>query len=170
MSNLDCGDGLGSCVDGPQILDGAGMLAPRSVNLTELTLIPCSEDFENSIPSTVTVQFEIYNEFENHFSVSATVTCWRKNFLYEYTSPLDPERSPFSFGVLGSFVAQTWIQPVDDPFDIANSDGGVLAVAGVLRADAGSRITRTALNVHMEGDRFTGTDGTVIDKIILSNK
>src|SRR5262249_43497796 len=35
---------------------------------TELTLVPCSEDFENQNPTSVTVQFLVFNELEQRFS------------------------------------------------------------------------------------------------------
>jgi hypothetical protein len=40
-------------------------------------------------------------------------------------------------------------------------------VAGVTRADAQGNLARTALNLHMEGDRFTASGGEVIDIITL---
>ena len=43
---------------------------------TEVTLVPCTEDFENQIPGQAVVQFVIINEFEELFSTSTTLTCW----------------------------------------------------------------------------------------------
>lgn len=53
---------------------------------TELTLVPCSQDFENQIPSTVTVQFAIFNEFEQEFSASTSVECWENFSLGDVTA------------------------------------------------------------------------------------
>lgn len=149
------------CVNGARIEDPlSGELALRSATVTDLTLIPCTQDFENGVPSTVTVQFEIFNEFEQQLSASTTVTCWENFFLFEVDSPNDPENSVFSFGVLGTTVAHTRIIPNPD-------DGAVLGVAGVTRADAQGNLARVALNIHMEGDRFSASGGEVIDTITL---
>jgi len=57
-----------------EVAEDAG--ATSSSIHTELTLVPCSEDFENQIPTSVTVQFLVFNEFEERFSASTTVTCF----------------------------------------------------------------------------------------------
>jgi hypothetical protein len=163
QSDADCGE-WGVCKNAPQIEDPeTGELALRSATLTDLTLIPCTEDFENSQPATVTVQFEIFNEFEERFSASTTVECWKNFFLFEVDSPNDPERSVFSFATLGTTAVHTRITPNPD-------NGGVLGVAGVTRADANGNLARVALNIHMEGDRFTASGGTVVDKVTLPSQ
>lgn len=53
---------------------------------TELTLVPCSQDFENQIPSSVTVQFAIFNEFEQEFSASTSVECWENFSIGDITA------------------------------------------------------------------------------------
>jgi hypothetical protein len=161
--DADCGEWGGECEDGPRILDDSGNFALRSATLTDLTLVPCTEDFENSIPSSVTVQFRIYNEFEQILTTSTTVDCWGNFFLYQVTSPNNPENSQFSRGILGTTYAQTRIIP--------NKDGGaVIGVAGVLRADNTSRVTRSAVNLHMVGDHLSGTEGAIVDMITLPNR
>ena len=156
----DCPEGS-ECIGGSQILDPlSGELSLRSAILTDLTLMPCTQDFENSVPAEVTVQFDIFNEFEEHLSASTTVVCWQNFFLFEVDSPNDPENSVFSAAVLGTEVAHTRITPNPE-------DGAVIGVAGVTRADAVGNLARVALNIHMEGDRFTGSGGTVIDKVTL---
>ena len=117
--------------------------------MTDLTLIPCSQDFENSIPSAVTVQFEIFNEFEQKVSASITIECFKNFFLFQVDSPNDPENSVFSYEFLGTIGAHTRITPNPE-------DGGVIGVAGVTRADARGNLTRVALNIHMEGDQISG--------------
>lgn len=92
---------------------------------TELTLVPCAQDLENQIPKSVTVQFLVYNEFEERFSASTTVTC----YLSQRLASLDfggLNNSVFSSAVLGTDVAMTEITPVVQP----NGDsGGVIGVA-----------------------------------------
>jgi len=146
-----------TCENGPDISDPA---ASRSATLTNLTLMPCAEDFENQLWGQVTVQFLITNEFEQTFSASTTVGCWGSFLLGEVDSPNDLSRSIFSAQQLGSTVAQTRISPV-------NEEGGLIGVAGVLRTDRDQNETRVALNIHVEGDRFSATEGAVVDEIIL---
>jgi hypothetical protein len=160
ISDADCGFRQ-FCENGAQVEDPMrGELALRSATVTDLTLIPCTQDFENSVPASVTVQFEIFNEFEQRLSASTTVICWENFFLFEVDSPNDPDSSVFSFGTLGTTVAHTRITPI-------RGEGAVLGVAGVTRADAQGNLARTALNIHMEGDRFSASDGAVIDKVTL---
>lgn len=160
QSDADCGV-LGYCENAPRILDPATrQLALRSATLTDLTLIPCTQDFENSRPARVTVQFEIFNEFEQKLSASTTVDCWANFFLFQVDSPNNPERSVFSYATLGTTVAHSRITP--NP-----GNGGVIGVAGVTRADGSGNLARVAQNIHMEGDRFTASGGTVIDKVTL---
>lgn len=160
MADEDCGYRQ-ICKNGAQIKDPiTGEIALRSATVTDLTLIPCTQDFENGKPATVTVQFAIFNEFEQRLSASTTVTCWENFFLFQVDSPNDPERSQFSFGVLGTTVAHTRITPV-------GGAGAVLGVAGVTRANAQGNLARTALNIHMEGDRFSASGGAVIDTVTL---
>lgn len=94
---------------------------------TELTLVPCSEDFENQQPKSVTIQFLVYNEYEERFSASTTVTCYLSVNLSDIDSINNPTSSVFSTGVLGTTVAMTEITPV------INNDGTSGGVIGVAR-------------------------------------
>lgn len=142
----DCDSGR-YCKDAPEIdVAQDGQVSLRSATITDLTLVPCSQDFENAESTSVTVQFEIYNEFEQLLSASTTVDCWRNFHLFEVTSPNHPERSQFSRGIVGTPYAQTKILPVP-------GEGAVIGVAGVTRANADSNVTHTLTNLHMVGDR-----------------
>ncbi len=105
--------------------------------LTELTLVPCAQDLENQQPKSVTVQFLVWNEFEERFSASTTVTCYLSQFL----NTLDfggLNNSVFSDTVLGTTVAMTEITPVVQP----NGDsGGVIGVARRFVSTGGSQGT-----------------------------
>lgn len=158
-TDADCGQG-NTCDDAPQVEGPGGEIDLISASLTDLTLIPCSQDFENAVPSSVKVQFLIYNEFEQVFSASTHVDCFKNFFLFQVDSPNDPERSVFSFSTLGTVAAHTRVTPNPE-------DGAVIGVAGVTRADAQGNLTRTALNLHMEGDRFTASGGEVVDIVRL---
>jgi hypothetical protein len=118
---------------------------------TELTLVPCSEDFENQRPKSVTIQFLIYNELEQRFSASTTVTCFLSVELTKIDSPGAPTRSAFSRNFLGTDVAHTEITPV------VNLDGTTGGLVGVVeRIVSVTNITgtvsaRAAYNLHTEG-------------------
>jgi len=140
--------------------------------LTTLTLVPCQQDFENQVPGRVTVQFQIFNEFEQPFSTSTTVDCWLDAPLNALGAP--GPANPFSYRVLGTIGAHTRINP--NP-----GNGGVLAIAEETRfdtddSDLGSigPSTMAAFNLHIEGNRFDrATDGKgnpvpgVTDRIIV---
>ncbi len=112
---------------------------------TTVTLVPCSEDLENQVPSRITVQFQIFNEFEQPFSASTTVGCWLNRSLTELGSLA---LRPFSFSTLGSPSAYTRINP--NP-----GQGGVIGVAEETRDGA-----TAAYNISIEGNRFdAATDG-----------
>lgn len=132
----------------------------QNATVTELTLVPCQADFENQIGGRVTVQFLVTNEYEQKFSASTTVACWSRFFLHEVDSRTSPQLSVFSYGTLGTTVAQTRITPVA-------GNGGVVGVAEVVRADNNQNQARAALNLHVEGDRFSATNGQIVDQIIL---
>jgi len=117
---------------------------------TELTLVPCTQDFENQVAPPVVVQFLITNEFEAQFSTSTTVTCWgnfRLNTIGNVGRILE-------VGTLGSRFAQTRMAPATP------EDGGVLGVAEEfheVRGPANSVATgRAALNLFGDGVRPRG--------------
>jgi len=146
--------------------DGAPDPTTR-ITSTSITLVPCSEDFQRQAPSSVTVQFQIFNEFEERFSTSTTVTCWAEIWLYEIDSPNNPESSVFSYAQLGTLTAQTRITPASD------LDGAVIGISETAHTEAvrvGVQAPlegRTAVNIHTRGDRFLGTDGAAFDQIVL---
>jgi hypothetical protein len=124
---------------------------------TNLTLVPCSEDIENQVPSSSTVQFAIWDEFERRFSSSVTVNCW----LSAELNQIHP--NAFSFSTLGTFSAHTRITP--NP-----GAPGVLGVAEETRHDnvfddPGVTSAVAAYNLEGEGNRFDGSG--VTDTIIL---
>lgn len=166
VEDADCTPGY--CVDDPSVIVGVdGVVSLTSANLTELTLIPCSQNFEDPSADViegngVTVQFEIYNEFEQVFSFSTTVECWKKFFMFQLDSPNDPTRSVWAYNNLQTLGVFTRIKPTP-------GEGGVIGVAGILRADNNSTVARTLMNIHMLGDQATDeADGPTVDRVILS--
>jgi hypothetical protein len=129
-------------------LQARGMVPPEvnSAGYTDLTLVPCTENFENQIPKSVTVQFLIYNEFEEVYSTSTTVSCFLETELTNIGSG-----QIFSYGVLGTDVAHTVITPVVQQ---DGSSGGLVGIAEritTLTEGANSTAGRAAYNLHGEG-------------------
>lgn len=123
------------------VIDNLGN-GPSAVE-TELTLVPCREDFENQIAQSVVVQFKLTNEFEELFSASTTVTCWG-NFRL-----LDAARV-FDVGFLGSRFVQTRMTPGGE------EQSGFVGVAEEFHfqpARQPNLVSRAALNLHGEGER-----------------
>ncbi|HVO27710.1 MAG TPA: hypothetical protein VMW56_29225 [Candidatus Margulisiibacteriota bacterium] len=136
---------------------------------TQLTLVPCSEDFENQRPKSVTVQFLIYNQFEERFSASTTVTCFLSVELTDIDSPGAPTRSAFSINQLGTEVAHTEITPV---VNLDGTTGGLLGVVerivSVSTATGGTVAARAAYDLHTAGNLVDVVpEGTPPDEIVL---
>jgi hypothetical protein len=117
---------------------------------TDLTIVPCSHDFENQVPGTVTVLFRVTNEFEQVLSAATTVTCW-------LNTPLAAISSAFDFAVLGTRYAQTTMRPA------AGGAKGFLVVAQEFRdsGGAGTVSASSTLNAHLEG-QLPGPDRIVL--------
>jgi hypothetical protein len=115
-------------------------LGPDSISTTRITVVPCSRDYENQIPATVTLQFTATNEFEDRFSASTTVQCWGEFGLGDVSDVL-------THAVLGTVHGQTQITPV--------GSGGFLVVGESLR-EIGDRRTAAMINLHLRGQRPDG--------------
>jgi hypothetical protein len=141
---------------------------------TELTLVPCSEDFENQIPTSTTVQFLIYNEFEERFSASTTVTCYLSTQLTNIDSPLSPDRSVFSAAVLGTDVATTTITPVAGNGAVIGLAERTVAVTasgidgGATLGETVTRSARAAYSLHTNGSLIPAPGAP--DKITLAGQ
>ncbi len=117
-----------------------------AVSLTNLVLVPCTEDFLRQIPGSAVIQFLVYNEFEQRFSTSRTANCkadWRLSEI----DTNDPARSIFSVGVGGSLVGQTRMNPIGSGF-VGVANEWVTRDSG----DSDS-VSRSSFNIHLQGDR-----------------
>ncbi len=126
-----------------------------SSEFTDLTLVPCNEDFENQVPTAVKIQFVVFNEFEEKFSASTTVNCFMEIELSridtQFGRLISVDKSVFGFQVLGSDVAQTVITPVAQP---DGSSGGLVGIAEqitTLELSGSTSSARAAYNLHSEG-------------------
>jgi hypothetical protein len=141
---------LGGCVGGP---------CPAPIS-TELTLVPCAQNLENQVFGNVTIQFVVYNEFEQPFSTSTTVSCFLNLPLDEIGAP---GNNPFTYTVLGTLGAYARINP--NP-----GNGGLIGVAEEFRSATsapGPGETAAAIfSLHTEGNRFdaaTNGKGVPVD-------
>lgn len=130
---------------------------------TDLTVIPCSQDFaEPSNLGGATLQFLVYNEFEQRFSTSTSFQCWREVQLSDIDTrpgPVGNAQSIFSASVQGTLAGQTRIRPVAG----VNRANGILAVSEEFWQSSGpGGISTNAANVH-----FVGVNETKGDLIIL---
>jgi len=124
---------------------------------TELTIVPCTQNFETQIPTTVTLQFLTFNEFESQFSVSTSVTCWGNFRLGDMGAPAMTFAGQLFPDPQGTMYLQTRIRPA------AGTPFGVLMVeeefqAGPLTSSPPFlvvAVTTDAGNLHMEGERST---------------
>lgn len=94
---------------------------------TTVTFVPCSADFNRVTPTTTTLLFETFNEFEQRLSASLDVTCFADLPLTWIDSRADPMRSVFHFAVQGTIAAQTRIRPV--PTRSISPGTGVVLIA-----------------------------------------
>lgn len=128
------------------------LVVPSGQNFNELTLVTCSEDFENQIWPWVTVQFLIFNSYEQRFSASTSFNCFLNKELTAIDVPSQGNpvnTSVFGVGVLQTDAAQVEITPVPP------ADNGNPAVIGlgerVLESLVGPS-TRAGSNLFTKGD------------------
>jgi len=107
--------------------------------ISELTLVPCTEDLLNQIPGRTTAQFLVFNEFEQRFSTSVPVECYFERQLSRIDTT-NPVRSIFSVFVTGTIAGQTRIRGVQE---------GLIGVLHLRHAGADSAY----YNLHTQGDR-----------------
>jgi hypothetical protein len=126
---------------------------PCSSVSTNLTVVPCTENFETQALTSITLQFEIINEFEESFSVSTSFACWASFDLGASSGSLLPGITDwFTAGALGSEVLQTRIRSLRPP--VAPPGGpGIMAVIEETHNDLENGLTaRSAQNGHMVGE------------------
>jgi hypothetical protein len=137
---------------------------------THVTLVPCSQDFlfQDEGLFDTTIQFLVFNEFEQRFSASRPLNCWKEFELCHLDhkgvdrgiTDTDPasqscQRSIFSAFVSGTLTGQTRMRGVED--DDEDHGHGILAVAEEFYRTSPSSLTSvratTAFNVHQAGVR-----------------
>jgi len=122
--------------------DGAvdEQLGAGSALSTRLAIAPCSQNVRDGVAAAVTVDFDVTNAFEQHFTASSEVTCWADLALADVGS------GALTVETLGSDYATTTLRP-------AAGQGGFVVVAETERhASAGGPVvSRAALNPQRSG-------------------
>ena len=110
--------------------DDAEEPANGDVVRTKLTLVPCSEDFKFQTTTTTTVQYLVFNEFEERISFSRPLTCFMEIALSDIDTRLGPtgdNKSIFNVAVQGSLTGQILLRGVAD--GSPTHGNGLLAIA-----------------------------------------
>ncbi|HEX7408647.1 MAG TPA: hypothetical protein VF515_13475, partial [Candidatus Binatia bacterium] len=110
---------------------------------TDLTLVPCTEDFMRQVGGSASVQYLVFNEFEQRFSTSKPVNCFSEIQLCNIDTP-QCRRSIFNVNVAGTLTGQTRISP---------SGSGLLGVAIESHTPSSGPARSAAFNLHFSGSR-----------------
>jgi hypothetical protein len=107
-----------------------------------LTVVPCSQDFENLIPGQAHLAFFFYDEFENQISALGNntdrVNCWRN---YDFNAP------PLNLANNAASSGSQFVSAV-----IEAQDAGVVGVAeSVVTDSTGVNRGTSTLNVMVKG-------------------
>ena len=116
---------------------------------TAFTIVPCTQDFENQTPETVTIFIQTFNEYETAFSSFAIVTCWDELFL-DQINPIT-----FLFSSLGTSFAQSRLRITEQTRSAFMMIGEEFHTVD----EEGSEPPHTsvgAVNYHVEGEHAAG--------------
>jgi len=98
---------------------------------SRLTVVPCAADYLNQIGAEATLQFLIYNEFEQRFSTSTKIDCYKDVAIADIDTRVGPsgnDSSIFAVGVQGTLTGQTRIRSVAGSSEDGYAGKGVLAL------------------------------------------
>lgn len=133
--------------------DNADLSRTREVT-SDITLVPCSERLEvDDNPPVHTLQFVVFNEFEQRMSASTRFRCFRETQLSRLDRlPGQEAFSVFNVGVQGTLAGQTVIRPVLS--GDGNPGNGILAIVEEFHRNPNNNVVRSAaFNVHLRGDK-----------------
>ena len=129
---------------------------------TDLVLVPCSENFLTQTWAKTTVQFLVFNEFEQRFSTSRSSQCYTEATLSSLDLPTastaeQNNLSIFSAAVEGTLTGQTLIRGSDTT---GAGSHGLLGVAEEFHRGSGG--THTASFSLVQRAPRTGADTIVL--------
>lgn len=111
-----------------------------------VTLVPCTEQLTDADnPTSVTVQMLVFNEFEQRFSLSTRVDCYRDIRLRDLSIL-------YAVGTQGTVAGQTVLRGVADG-DPAAGGYGLIGIA-----EEGTQAGSTAYNIVYSGTRENAAD------------
>src|SRR5262249_1359720 len=114
------------------------LFGPTSTVATEVTVVPCQDDFEHQVPTRVTAQLLAFAEFEIQFSASTPVECWRSFFLGDVSNIFR--------------VSAALTRFVETQMRTPDGNSGIVGVAEEYhRLD--DQQARAAFNLHEDGTR-----------------
>jgi hypothetical protein len=144
-----CNDPLGApCNDSGDCNVGGTCTTGQTSVTTNLTVLPCNLDFQNGIPTTLSLNFDVRDEFEVLFSGSTTIDCWA-SFPIGILPALRSNR------VLGGAISTQYATA-----RISSSSGGpFVAIAESFHTDSIGNTGSAAVNLHMEG---TGPNARIL--------
>lgn len=120
---------------------GAACAAGRSSVVTNLTVLPCNLDFANGIPASLTLLFDVHDEFEVSLTGGVrNVTCWASFNLGQIPSM---RSITLPGGALSTEFATVRIR--------SSVGGPFVAVAESFHTDSIGATGAAATNVHVEG-------------------
>ena len=122
-------------------------------SITNIVLVPCTQDLLRQIPGSAVVQFLVYNEFEQRFSTSRTANC-KADWQLSNIDTNNPNRSIFSAGVAGTIVGQSRLNPIGS---------GLVGIANEVIGDEDENFaSRSSFNLNLQGDRAQADIITII--------
>jgi hypothetical protein len=137
---------------------------------TELTLVPCTIDYESQTPPQVTLQFGVWDDTELFQSTATTLDCWFNEDLSDIGSLWNPLRSTTyqtqvraSTGLRcrgGNPETEYQFCTDDDQCDggLCLPSSGLLGVAETFRVtETGDLTGSSAINLHNIGTRESDT-------------
>lgn len=147
--------------------DESPVVPGGSAVATDLTLVPCSENLDDTgaVRPVLAVQFLVYNEFEQRFSASTRFDCFRSVQLSRIDTRAGNERSSiWNVAVQGTLTGQTRIRPVmGSELDVGR---GILAVAEEAQQLAGgppAAVGSAAFNLNYQATNAGKFDVVVIN-------
>lgn len=114
--------------------------------ISNLTVLPCNLDLLNGIPTSVTLDFAVSDEFEVKTRGSLSFSCW----------------ASIPFSSVPALSSPTIATPFATAKITSVSGGPVLAIADSLHIDSAGNAADAAVNLHMEG-----VDSATTTRILL---
>jgi len=151
---------LDSLFDGAtvQTHNFAGSSKSSATVNSDLTIVPCSQDFNTLTTTTAVLQILVFNEFEQRLSTSTRVNCFREVPLSDIDTPAGisgDKESIFNVAVEGTLAGQARIRSVEG----ANAANGVVGIVEsfftpITPSPPRDSFSSVAANLHFTGSHI----------------